>query len=291
MKICIYGKKFDPAYSGQVAILLHELIRRGASLKIYEKFAGVLRHFEGMPDGLPLFNTADDVIDCDLLVSIGGDGTLLDSARFVAGLETPVLGINTGRLGFLSTVGFDEAPRALDAVFDGSFYIDLRSMIKADCPQLELGPKPFALNEVSILNRDRNSMVRIHVEADGVFLNTYWADGLIVATPTGSTAYSLSCGGPIVSPDSQSFILTPIAAHNLTMRPVIIADKSTLTLRAEGRSPGFLLTIDSTSYHFGPDARIRLRRAPFDLRMVRLENANFFQTVRHKMGWGLDQRN
>lgn len=291
MNICIYGKKFDPRYADAVSALIHDFIQRGAQISVYEKFASFLSGLGILPPDVPVFRTDDDLRDSRLLVSIGGDGTLLDSARFVAGLETPVLGINTGRLGFLSTVNISDSLRAIDAIFSGNYGIDKRSMIKVECPQLELGDKPFALNEVSILNRDRNSMVRIHVEADGVFLNSYWADGLILATPTGSTAYSLSCGGPIVTPDSQNFILTPIAAHNLTMRPVVIADRSVLTLRAEGRSPNFLLTIDSKSYQFGPDARIELTRAPFDLCMVHLSGTNFFQTVRSKMGWGMDQRN
>jgi len=291
MKICIYGKKFDPIYAGPISTLIGDLLEREAFLRIHDKFYDFLKETVSIPAGLEVFSKGDDLRGSDFIFSIGGDGTLLDCARIVGQLEIPVLGINTGRLGFLSTVSLQDIPHAIEAVFSGNFDIDKRSMIEVECDQVELGDRPFALNEVSILNRERNSMVRIHTTVSGEFMNTYWADGLIVATPTGSTAYSLSCGGPIVSPDARNFILTPVAAHNLTMRPVVISDTHTITLTAEGRSPQFVLTIDSWSYQIGPDAVVKLRRAPFEFHLIAFRGINFFQTIRSKMGWGLDKRN
>ncbi|MFN8699543.1 MAG: NAD kinase [Flavobacteriales bacterium] len=290
MNICVYGKKFDPEYSAEVVALLEYLALEGSQVRIYDKFYGFLLEQTAIPRDLAVFRRDEDLRGADIVVSIGGDGTLLDCARIVGSLEIPVLGINTGRLGFLSTVSLNEARQAIDAVRKGEYSVDRRSMIQVRSDQVQLGDRPYALNEVSILNKDRNSMVRIHTHVNGSFMNTYWADGLIVATPTGSTAYSLSCGGPIVTPDSENFILTPIAAHNLTVRPVIISDRHTITLRAEGRSPSFLLTIDSSNQQIGPEAVIELSLAPFRFHLVSL-GGDFFQTIRTKMGWGADKRN
>ncbi|MFN8777046.1 MAG: NAD kinase [Flavobacteriales bacterium] len=291
MNICVYGKKFDPQYAAEVVTLLDNLIGRGARLRVYDRFYRFLTEHTSIRRDLAVFTRDEDLRGSEFVVSIGGDGTLLDCARIVGGLEIPVLGINTGRLGFLSTVGLPESQAAIEAIYAGSYHVDRRSMIQVACNQVDLGERPYALNEVSILNKDRNSMVRIHTHVNGIFMNTYWADGLIVSTPTGSTAYSLSCGGPIVTPDSETFVLTPIAAHNLTVRPVIISDRHTITLRAEGRSPSFLLTMDSGHVQIGPDATIELSLAPFRFHLVSLGGADFFQTIRSKMGWGADKRN
>lgn len=291
MKICIYGKTFDPVYAEPIRLLFENLRDRGVDISVYDQFHTFLSGLFPIPGSFSQFHSDEELRGTDVLLSIGGDGTMLDCARIVGKLEIPVIGINTGRLGFLSTVGLGDILKAMESLIHGKFSIDRRSMIEVRCPEADLGNRPFALNEVSILNRERNSMISIHTYVNDVFMNTYWADGLIASTPTGSTAYSLSCGGPIVTPESQILILTPIAAHNLTVRPVVLSNSHTIRLMAEGRDPGFLLMIDGRSYQVGSGATIELVKAPFDFHLIALEGQDFFQTIRAKMVWGIDKRN
>lgn len=291
MKFCIYGKKFDAEYNEHVQLLFDALIRRGVSVSIYKPFRSFISNSIQLPDTITSFETHEEVTTCDFLISVGGDGTLLDTAAFIRDSKVPVLGLNTGRLGFLSHANVQEIERSIEQLINGDFSLDKRSLIEVKSDHQSFGEFPIALNEITLLNADRGSMVTIHAYVSDTYVCTFWADGLIVATPTGSTAYSLSCGGPIVAPDSSNIIITPIAPHNLTMRPIILPDSSKVTLRAEGRAKGFVLTIDSRSYAVSAEEQIELTRASFEINLVRLPEQNFFNTIRNKMGWGLDRRN
>lgn len=225
------------------------------------------------------------------MISVGGDGTLLDATTFVRHTGIPILGINTGRLGFLSGVSIDEIDQAIDALLEGEFELDNRAVLKVDTRTGLFGDVNFALNELTVHKMDSASMITIHAYMDGVYLNSYWADGLIIATPTGSTAYSLSCGGPIVAPGSKNFVITPIAPHNLNVRPIVVPDDKALTLRMEGRTKHYLLALDSRSISADESIELRVSRSEFDIRLVRLKGQNFLSTLRSKLNWGLDKRN
>ncbi len=291
MKIAIYGKNFDDEFVPAIQRLVDYLSQNNVTLLVYEKFFGLLSAKLKMPDGIKIYSDYRGITGSHALISIGGDGSLLDTVRIVRDSNIPILGINTGRLGFLSHVSIDGIEEALGALINGNFQLDKRSLIKLSSPQREFSAFPYALNEITLLNKGRNSMITVHAEVDGQYMTTYWADGLIVATPTGSTAYSLSCGGPIIMPGSNTFILTPIAPHNLNVRPFVLPDSSEIMLKAEGRDPEFLLTLDSKSFTIDQETSIKLSRAEFDLHLVKLEGNTFFNTIRNKMNWGIDKRN
>ncbi len=292
MQIAVFGKRFDPSYDRSIAFLLNELIDRGYDLIFDEDLVRFLKKRELFPPHKhEVFPAGEPLAGVDLLISIGGDGTLLDTLTIVRDSGIPVLGVNTGRLGFLSNIACDKIGDALDAFENEAYTIDERSLIHVDVKDVLNGAFPYALNEVTIHKKDDASMVTVNAAMDGIFINKYWADGLIVSTPTGSTAYSLSCGGPIVMPGSKNLILTPIAPHNLNVRPLVVPNDSTIRLSASGRAPGYLLTIDSQSFELPPDHEVALRTAPFTMRLVNLEGQHFFQTIRNKMLWGLDKRN
>ncbi|MCC6600377.1 MAG: NAD(+)/NADH kinase, partial [Crocinitomicaceae bacterium] len=218
-------------------------------------------------------------------------GTLLDTAAIIRDSQVPVLGINTGRLGFLSNVAIQDIESCVEALLNGNFTLDGRSLIAVGGIGFSEHDFPFALNDVTLRNNDHNSMIAVQTYVNDIFMCTYWADGLIVSTPTGSTAYSLSCGGPIVTPDSNNIILTPIAPHNLSVRPFVLSNSNTVTLQPEARSGEFFLTLDSRTYPIDKHTRVELTRASFELNLVNLEGHNFFNTIRNKLGWAVDKRN
>lgn len=228
--------------------------------------------------------------ELDLCIGLGGDGTLLDTVAWVGRTEIPVLGINLGRLGFLSNVTLEAVEEALSAIKQGRYMLQDRSLLEViDHPEL-LGRANFALNEVSIHKRESSSMIAVHVHLGNDYLNTYWADGLIIATPTGSTAYSLSCGGPILYPTSDALVINPICPHNLNVRPFVVPDHYTITLQLEARSDMCLMNLDARSVSLGGQSRITIQRARFSVKMVQLENSDFLDTLRTKLSWGLDVR-
>jgi len=236
--------------------------------------------------------SSDDLAgqDLDLCIGLGGDGTLLDTVAWVGRTEIPVLGINLGRLGFLSNVTLDAVEEALTAIKQGRYMLQDRSLLEVtDHPEL-LGRANFALNEVSIHKRESSSMIAVHVHLGSDYLNTYWADGLIIATPTGSTAYSLSCGGPILYPTSDALVINPICPHNLNVRPFVVPDHYTITLQLEARSDKCLMNLDARSSSIDGQSRITIQRARFSVKMVQLENSDFLDTLRTKLSWGLDVR-
>lgn len=291
MKIAIYGRRFDPQYALEVGRLFDILVRKAISISIDRRFSVFLADKISLPAGIGFFENHEDLGDVDFLLSIGGDGTLLDTAAIVRSRKIPVLGINTGRLGFLSNASFEDIEMVIESLINGDYTLDSRSLIEVKSEGQDFGDFPYALNEVTILNRDRSTMITVHAYVNDQFMCTYWSDGLIVATPTGSTAYSLSCGGPIIMPGSHNLLLTPIAPHNLTVRPFVISNTSKVTLRAEGRQPELMLALDSRSYSLQSQAEVILARASFQLHLVQLNGQNFFSTIRNKMGWGLDRRN
>lgn len=227
----------------------------------------------------------------DFFISFGGDGTILDSLIFIGPKQIPVIGINLGRLGFLAAIGQDEITIALEAILKGSYTIDERSLIHLDSnlPLFEDGP--FALNEFTIHRKDTSSMIKIHTYINGEFLNTYWSDGLIIATATGSTGYSLSCNGPVVMPQTSNFIITPVAPHNLNIRPLIVADNNVISFEVEGRTDQFLCTLDSRSETITSNFQLAVKKEKFTFKLVRLNEQNFFDTLRKKLYWGFDSRN
>jgi NAD+ kinase len=291
MKIAIHGRSFTKETEPYVQALFDILKERQIDFSFSDSFyslllqAGVNPHTEKTyphPHGAP---------DADFIFSIGGDGTLLESVMQSRSRQIPILGINTGRLGFLATVSPNMVQTSLQALFDGQFQIEDRTLVSLLSDTDLFEDYNFALNDFTITKTDTSSMVTIHAYLDGEFLNSYWADGLIVSTPTGSTGYSLSCGGPVVLPTNDVFVITPISPHNLNVRPMIIPDKSQLSFRVESRSSNFLVSLDSRFRIVDETVTLTVKKELFKARLVKLNQDNFVQTLRTKLHWGLDARN
>jgi len=291
MKVAILGKPFEDESLPFVQGLLDDLNGRQTEIIIVEQFHAYLTGRLRLPDGIQSFRRGDSLRGVQFVLSIGGDGTLLDTVTYVGSLQIPILGIHTGRLGFLATITPDQIGQAMDALFKGHFVIEERSLIRVDTDPEVFGGINFGLNEFSILKRDTSSMIVVHTYIDGEYLNSYWADGLIVATPTGSTGYSLSCGGPVMLPQTNNFIIAPVCPHNLNVRPLIVSDRSVISFEIEGRSNQFLLSLDSRSVPVDAGIQIAVRRENFTVRLVKLNHVNFLSTLRSKLNWGLDRRN
>lgn len=230
--------------------------------------------------------------EIDLLISFGGDGTLLDTVTMIKDSDIPVLGINAGRLGFLANITQEDIVLAVKALKNKDYKLDQRSLLKVKSKTLsEIKISNFALNEITVHKKDTSSMLKIDAFLDNEFLNSYWADGLITSTPTGSTAYSLSCGGPIISPGSNNFVITPVSPHNLNLRPMVVGDQVVIRLRAESRESQFLLTMDSRSITIENNEEIFISKADFSIKLIELPDHNFFKTIRNKLFWGKDSRN
>jgi NAD+ kinase len=291
MKIAILGKPFDENQTAFMQEMIDDLMRRQAEISILESFHTYLSHHIQLPAGISTFRRGDSLHGTRFVLSIGGDGTLLDTVTHVGPLQIPILGINTGRLGFLATISPDKIGPAIDALFKGHFVLEDRSLIRVDTDPDTFGDINFGLNEFSILKRDTSSMIVVHTYIDGEYLNSYWADGLIVSTPTGSTGYSLSCGGPVMLPQTNNFIIAPVCPHNLNVRPLIVSDRSVISFEIEGRSNNFLLSLDSRSSTVEAGIQIAVRRENFNARLIKLNHVNFLSTLRSKLNWGLDRRN
>ncbi|PKV62554.1 NAD kinase [Pontibacter ramchanderi] len=290
MKIAILGKPFDEEYGPFIQNLFDELQRRNTELLVVEHFSLFLQNRIHLPSGIATFNRGDSLAGVDFVLSLGGDGTLLDTVTYVGALQIPILGINTGRLGFLATIAHDSINLALDALFKGHYTFDDRALIRVDSDLEIFDGINFGLNEFSLLKRDSSSMIAVHAYIDGEYLNTYWADGLVVATPTGSTGYSLSCGGPLVLPQTNNFVISPVCPHNLNVRPMIVSDKTVISFEVEGRSSTYLASLDSRSVAVDMSVQIAVRRESFVARLVKLHHVNFLTTLRGKLNWGLDKR-
>ncbi len=290
MKIAVHGKAFSPDYDDAVKQILKRIKSIDDAPILEFHFKRFLDERMSLTSDWETFDEAHQVEKVDLLIAIGGDGTVLEAATLVRNTEIPVLGVNTGRLGFLSNVGIDEIHLAMDAVAAGKVWYEKRLLLQVEVDGMDFGGFPCALNEVAIMKRDTSSMVAVEVERDDVFVNNYWADGLIVSTPTGSTAYSLSAGGPIVMPGAEILCINPVAPHNLNNRPLVIPADGQLQLTAEGRENQFLLSLDSRMFILDGGRKVRVKPAPFRFVLMNLEHQEFFSTVRAKMHWGIDPR-
>jgi NAD+ kinase len=292
MKIAIYSRGVENDQLKDIHKLFEELIKNGVEPVFFQDFFNQFYSSIDLNNQYSTFNAFEDLdssIDC--VLSLGGDGTMLDTVTMVRNSGIPVLGINYGRLGFLANIGRDEIQGVIDAIAGRKYVLDKRTLIHLDANVPLFGETPYALNEFSIHKRDISPMIKIHTYLNGEFLNTYWADGIIVATPTGSTGYSLSCGGPVVFPESNSFVITPVAPHNLNIRPIVVPDDNIISFELEGRTEDFLVTLDSRKEIVSKEVQLAVKKETFDIKLVRLNENNFLQTLRSKLSWGLDKRN
>jgi NAD+ kinase len=255
--------------------LFEQLTEKGGFDLKYEQFST----FEDFKSGI------------DFAFSIGGDGTFLKTVSFIRDSQVPILGINTGRLGFLANVSEEHFDEAMDKVRNKRYEYQLRSLLRVETERDIFGDYNIAMNEVTVLKKDTSSMITVHAFLEDNYLNSYWADGLIISTPTGSTAYSLSCGGPIVTPGCQIHILTPIAPHNLNVRPMVVPDKFPIKLSVEGRERNYLISLDGQSFNLKQKEEVTIRKAEYMINVIKLEDTNFLDTIRNKMLWGKDERN
>ena len=292
MKVAIYSRVLDSTQQHNIQFFFDELSKEGIQPVIFSEYFEQLASHLTLPANTETFSHHSQLTgDIDFLISLGGDGTLLDTVTLVREKAIPVVGINFGRLGFLASIGPDEVAEAVKALANRSYIIDKRSLIHLDSNIPLFNDVPYALNEFAIHKRDIAPMIKIHTYINGELLNTYWADGLILATPTGSTGYSLSCGGPVVFPESGSFVLTPIAPHNLNVRPIVIPDNTIVSFEVESRADEIICALDSRREWVDKNVLLAVRKENFPISLVRLNENNFLQTLRNKLSWGLDKRN
>ncbi|NQV01047.1 MAG: NAD kinase [Bacteroidia bacterium] len=292
MNLALYGR----TVSDQMLPYLQEFIQRLEEVlgstwiykPFYEQLEGRIR-FTKSPD---LFLQASDLTGkIDFLCTIGGDGTILDAVALTVNSGIPIIGVNMGKLGFLSSISKDEIIPAIDEILAQKYILENRTLLQLHGPEDLFGSFPFALNDLTIYKSDLQTMLTIRTYINDEFLNSYWADGLIVSTPTGSTAYSLSCTGPIVTPSSENFVITPIASHNLTVRPIVIRDDCRIRIVVEGSGEEFFVAMDSRKEQVKNGMELIITKAGFSVRLVRLPGRHFFKTIREKLNWGLDARN
>ncbi len=290
MKVALYGrpiktKNFKAFYQNFISIL----DRQNIEYELSKSYGAFLKETYDI--------TCDSCTDSSLtprnfscLISLGGDGTALDTLLLVKDSGLPVMGVNLGRLGFLANIQMNEVEEALIALKEGKTNIEKRVLLKIESDIDEINAFPYALNDFVVQKRDTSAMITVKTHLNGHFLNNYWADGLIVATPTGSSGYSLSCGGPLIFPGSKSFAITPIAAHNLTVRPIVIPDHTVLEIETSGRADTVLITLDSRSFIVPANTKLSLKQAEFNFTMIQLSGTTYMETIRNKLLWGADRR-
>ncbi len=292
MKAAIYCRSMEENQKEDVQLFFDELAKQKIEPVIFHLFFEQIKNIVRLPDNSTIFSASEDITDeVEFIVSLGGDGTLLDTVTLVRDKNIFILGINFGRLGFLASIGREEVKTAVKAIAKRTFVVDKRTLIHLDADLPLFGDVPYALNEFALHKRDTASMIKIHTYLNGEFLNTYWADGLIMATPTGSTGYSLSCGGPIVFPDSGSFVITPVAPHNLNVRSIIVPDDHIISFEVESRSENIICSLDSRREIVGKNVSLAVRKESFNINLLRLSENSFLQTLHNKLTWGLDRRN
>ena len=293
MNIAIYGKKTSSKEDLFDFENLISIIQKKGWKPIIEK--NLLSIIKTKIKGIENLETFSSHLDfktgIDLVISIGGDGTFIKTVGFIRDSGVPILGVNTGRLGFLANIRRDEIQETMDLIQQGKYKYEQRSLLSVETKNNIFGEDNFALNEVTVHKKDTASMITVNATLGEEYLNSYWADGLIVATPTGSTAYSLSCGGPIITPGSYVHILTPIAAHNLNVRPMVVPDNLEIKLTVEGREKSYLVSLDSKTKNIAAGEEIIIRKATFMINVVKFADNSFLTTIRKKMLWGIDQRN
>ena len=292
MQVAVYGRNFPSHAREHMATMFSKFDLLNMKVWVYEPLYEFLQQKAGLrPTVAGQFNGYEDLPPkIDFLFSLGGDGTFLETVRIVRDSGIPVLGVNIGRLGFLSYISQENMTESLESVFSGNFDIEERMLLKVEVPGTDLDAWSVALNEVRIY-KTSGSLITMHVKVNDEFLSAYWADGLLLSTPTGSTAYNLSVGGPIVVPETNTFVLSPIAPHNLTVRPLVLPDSSVLQMSVDTRDPQFQLAIDSHTFDLNVDSTVVIRKADYTLKMIRIENISFYSTLRNKLMWGADKRN
>ncbi|RYE26172.1 MAG: NAD kinase [Sphingobacteriales bacterium] len=292
MLVALYNRTFDEQDIPTLKHIIEMLESHRLPLLFYKNFYDRISPYVSLQCTPRFFTGKDDLPPhTDMLFSLGGDGTMLDTVSFVGNSNIPIIGINLGRLGFLAAIPEEEVEDAILSLVRGSYTIEKRTLLHLDSSIPMFDGAPFALNEFTIHRKDSSSMIKIHAFLNGEFLNTYWADGLIVSTPTGSTGYSLSCGGPIVFPQTSSFVITPVAPHNLNVRPIIVPDDNVISFEVEGRADHYLCTLDSRTETITPDIQLAIKKENFTISMVRPDEHNFLKTIRQKLYWGIDKRN
>lgn len=294
MKIAIFGQYYQNDTRPIIRDIFVFFNDNNVELVIEKKFLEILYKEEILKKEYKTFSSHQDLDSSfDMLLSIGGDGTILRAVTFVRNSGIPILGINAGRLGFLATVPKDNIEEFLELVLEKKYSISQRTLISLKCsnPNSEIDEINFALNEITVSRKDTTSMITVETALNGEYLNSYWADGLIVSTPTGSTGYSLSCGGPVLTPDVKSFVITPIAPHNLNARPLVITDETEIQLKVSGREKNYLVSLDSRIATVENDSILSIKKTPFQINMVEIHDETFLKTLRKKLLWGEDKRN
>ena len=294
MKVAIFGQYYHNTSGASIITLCDFLEKKEVEVFVENNFFTLLKTKEVIFKQYKNFGTYTKLDNSfDLLVSIGGDGTILRAITYVKDFDIPIIGINTGRLGFLATIQNDQIENALTCIFNNDYNISERTLLK-----IETSPKnkdleeiDFALNEIAVSRKNTTSMITVETQLDGEYLTSYWADGLIISTPTGSTGYSLSCGGPVINPRAKSLVLTPIAPHNLNARPLVIPDDIEIKLMVTGREKQALISLDSRISVIDNETEILIKRAPFTIKTIQLKEQTFFKTLREKLLWGEDKRN
>lgn len=292
MKVAIYSRGIEADQEIQLLTLLEELKRYHVKVCLHKSLAGPESAVNMLPGHFTVFSKHDELDDSiDCMISLGGDGTMLDTATLVRDKNIPVLGINFGRLGFLASLGKEDVSTAVEALVNGTYGTEKRTLIHLDASVPLFGDTPFSLNEFAITKREFSPMIKIHTYLNGEFLNSYWADGLIVSTPTGSTGYNMSCNGPIVFPESGTFVITPVAPHNLNVRSIIVPDDHIISFEVEGRTEDFICMMDARREIVEKDVQLAVKKEDFQLKLVVLNENSFLSTLREKLTWGLDKRN
>lgn len=294
MKVGVYGQKYSKESAKYIATVFSELEKHNAEIVVEENFLNQINQSKKQNKEYTVFNQFSDLNkEVDLFLSIGGDGTFLRAITYVRNLNIPLLGINLGRLGFLATVPKNKIKLALQAFINKEYSIKERTILKVNSiPKMpEFEDINIALNEITVVRKDTTAMITIETSLNNEFLSNYWADGLIVSTPTGSTGYSLSCGGPVIAPSAKNLVITPIAPHNLNVRPLVIADDTKISLKLIGREKQALISLDSRILTIPTDTQIYVEKADFNIQIVQLNNQSFLKTLRKKLLWGKDVRN
>jgi NAD+ kinase len=292
MLVALYNRTFEEDNIPTLQRILKMLEDNGLQMIFYKEFYERLQSHITLKTKPKLFTGKHDLpVNTDMLFSLGGDGTLLDTVCYVGNTNIPLIGINLGRLGFLAAIPEEELEAAILSLVRGSYTLEKRTLLHLDSSVPMFNGTPFALNEFTIHRKDSSSMIKIHTYLNGEFLNTYWADGLIVATPTGSTGYSLSCGGPVVFPQTSSFVITPVAPHNLNTRSIVVPDDNVISFEVEGRTEQFLCTLDSRTEIITSSIQLAVKKESFTISLVRPDEHNFLKTIRQKLYWGIDRRN
>lgn len=291
MKVGVYARhSVNPSHSEYIQKFFDYLVSQQVEISVHGQIAKKLKDLNYTHE-FEDFGTSVNKGQLDVLFSLGGDGTVLDTLSIVKDTATPVLGINLGRFGFLANSRQEEFAQNFGAIKAGNFTIEKRMVVELVSDEKLFDGFPYGLNDIVVQKKDTSNMITVHTKINNEALNSYWADGLILATPTGSSGYSLSCGGPILYPGTSSFVLTPIAPHNLSVRPLVIGDHKELSFEVDGRGEDFLVTIDSRSESLSKGSVLKVRKAPFEFHMIRLQDQSYAKTLRNKLLWGLDKRN